>query len=124
MKYPLNILIVEDESLIALELKVILLSLGHMISGIAATGKDAIDKAKELKPDLIFMDINLRDFLTGIEAAETIHLDSKIPIIYITAMSVISPDLIYPYMLVTKPYNKKDLIAAIENTMRSHSFTN
>lgn len=121
MKYPLHILIVEDETLIGLELKAILLSLGHTVLKVVSTGKDAIEKAKELKPDLIFMDINLKDFVTGIEAAESIHLDNVIPIIYITAMSTISPNLLFPYILITKPYFKEDIISAIEETMRSYS---
>ena len=68
----IKILIVEDEILLAMAMKSTLNEFGYLISGIETTGKNAIEHVKTEHPNLIFMDINLKGLMTGIEAAKYI----------------------------------------------------
>ncbi len=79
-----SILIVEDESIIALNLKYDLEDLGYEVIDIVDTGDDAIDKAVEYRPDLTVMDINLKGDINGIQAAKKI-LALDLAVIYLTA---------------------------------------
>ncbi len=81
-----SILIVEDESIIALNLKYDLEDLGYTVIDIVDNGDDAIDKAVEFRPDLTIMDINLKGDLNGIQAAKKI-LALDLAVIYLTANS-------------------------------------
>jgi len=82
-----NILIVEDESIIALELQARVKNFGYQVAGIADRGSTAINKFQQLKPDIILMDINIKGDMDGIETAEKIFKYQKVPIIFITAFS-------------------------------------
>ena len=84
---PKKILIVEDEVIIASDMKKKLEEAGHSVIDIATKGEKAIEIALSLKPDLIFMDIMLSGKMDGIEAAKEIHNSSDIPIIFLTAHS-------------------------------------
>ena len=81
----LNILIVEDEALVAEVVKIILTRLGYYVLDIASSGREAILKAEEKRPHLILMDINLEGDMDGIEAAEKIFSMFDIPLIFMTA---------------------------------------
>jgi signal transduction histidine kinase len=113
-----RILIVEDERLIALNLKITLEKLGFIITSIVSSGKDAITNAELEKPDLVLMDINLDDEMDGVEAAKIIYRKYRIPIIFVTAFS--DSSLIdrakeagsFGYLL--KPFQKEELYAMIE----------
>lgn len=83
---PLRILIAEDESVTALGLEQDLRSLGHSVIGVAADGVTAVSMARTLSPDLILLDVRM-PHLSGLEAAEQIHLDRPVPIIIVTAYS-------------------------------------
>ena len=83
----LSILIVEDESIVARDIQNILNRLGYSAYSIVSRGKDAIRKAAETQPDLIMMDIKLKDDMDGIETAEQIRLRFCIPVIYMSALS-------------------------------------
>lgn len=114
----MNILIVEDEYIIGLDLKLFLKSLGHTIIGVTGYGEEAIKIALRDKPDIILMDINLDGKLTGIEAALEIIKGHKCKIIFITGQSD-------PYSLqqiektgwpiMFKPYDKLKLENFIDN---------
>ena len=82
-----RIMIVEDESIVAMGIKHKLEDLGYQIVGIEATGEGAVDTALKTEPDLILMDIVLKGDMDGIEAAQMIHGYIDTPIIYITAYS-------------------------------------
>jgi CheY-like chemotaxis protein len=86
LKKMLNskILIVEDEMIVAKDLKQQLETLGYNIVGIAANGRDALKITGETNPDLILMDIMLKGELDGIETAQTIRNIYNIPFIYLT----------------------------------------
>lgn len=112
----LNILIVEDEPLIASGISCCLEELGHKTVGIASTGKEALEMAPALKPDLILMDINIPD-LDGIIVMERLSKVISVPCIFLTGYS--DQDLIrrasrvnsYGYLI--KPVDVNDLNAAI-----------
>lgn len=80
-----NILIVEDESIVAQDIKATLENLGYTVAGIASTGKEAISKAAETKPDLVLMDIKLKGDMDGIEATKKITDQSGMPVVFLTA---------------------------------------
>lgn len=82
-----RILIVEDETIVALDIKNALKKLGFEISGIASNAKDALESIEKSKPDIILMDINLEGEKDGIELAYDILKQDDIPIIYLTAYS-------------------------------------
>ena len=79
-----QVLIVEDERIVAAELRRRLRRLGYDVSGTAASGQEAIDKAHLLQPDLVLMDVGLTGPMTGIEAGEAIRAHLQIPVVYLT----------------------------------------
>lgn len=79
-----KILVVEDEAITALDLKFILMDLGYDVVGVVDNGKDAIDSAMELSPDLIILDIKLKGDINGVQVAEEIS-KFDIPIIFASA---------------------------------------
>jgi CheY-like chemotaxis protein len=80
-----RILIVEDELLIAEDVKHKVHRLGHSVVAHAATGEAAVQKAAETKPELVLMDVRLRGEINGIEAARRISEFNDVPIVYVTA---------------------------------------
>jgi PAS domain S-box-containing protein len=80
-----HILVVEDESINATLIEYQLNKLGYSIAGIASSGEEAIGLAKENRPDLVLMDIQLEGELDGIETARTIRADLGIPVVYLTS---------------------------------------
>jgi len=82
-----TVLIVEDDGFQALLVNKLVTRLGHQPVGTAATGQEAIEKALELQPDIILMDITLEGEMDGITAVERIKESMDIPVIYITGNS-------------------------------------
>jgi response regulator NasT len=111
-----RVLVVEDESIIRLDIAETLVDLGYIVAGEGADGLQAVSLAKELKPDLIVMDVKMPN-LDGLSAAEQIA-ELKIPVVLLTAFS--QRELIdraneagaMAYLI--KPYNPDQLRAAIE----------
>ena len=85
--FQTKILIVEDEGIVALDIKNTLNRLGYHVTAVASTGWDAIQQAKRTKPDLVLMDIRLHGEMDGIEAAAYIHQELAIPVIFLTAQA-------------------------------------
>ncbi|MDA3814312.1 MAG: response regulator [Candidatus Cloacimonetes bacterium] len=113
-----TILIVEDEKIIAEDIKNTLLKFKYKIPEIISSGEKAIQKAKELKPDLILMDIMIEGKMNGIEAARQIYRDLEIPIVFLTAFA---DDNILeqaaessPFGYLIKPFEDRELRATIE----------
>ncbi len=115
----IRVLIVEDETIIALDVQGILSGLGYEIAGIAGTGETAVEKARTLKPDIILMDILLAGRMDGIEAAREIRKTNDIPIIYLTAnadqATVDRARDTQPYAYLNKPIHERDLYSNIES---------
>jgi PAS domain S-box-containing protein len=126
LKY--KILIVEDESIEAMNFEQSLNSLGYDVVAIASTGKDALQKVAELKPDLILMDIILKGEMDGIEAATEIKKDFNVPVVYLTAHpeedAVNRAKLTSPYGYLIKPVSKIDLKNIIELALYKHQMEN
>ena len=80
-----NIVIVEDEIIIAEDLRITLKNLGYHVSALFTEGQSIIDEIDNIQVDLILMDIMLNGVLSGIETAEIIQQKHDIPIIYVTA---------------------------------------
>jgi PAS domain S-box-containing protein len=112
-----KILVVEDEAPTAREIHRSLEKLGYSVAAITDNGLDAINLAKQLKPDLIIMDIMLRGPVDGIDAAVKISSFSKIPFVYLTAHQ--SDEILErskatsPYGYLLKPLNERDLNSCI-----------
>ena len=114
----IKILIVEDEIFIARDLQMSLEKMGITVISIVPSGEQAIQKAGEDRPDIVLMDIVLQDGMDGIEAAEIIHSDFDIPVIYLTAHG---DKAIFerakktePFGYITKPFKDNDLKRAID----------
>ena len=123
-----RILIVEDEFIVAEDIKVHLYNFGYEVVGTVNTGENAIEKARELKPDIILMDITLQGELTGIEAADQVRIHYNIPVIYLTAFAQQETiDLAKktgPYGFLTKPINYDDLQRTIDIALYKHEMEN
>ncbi len=119
-----TILVVEDEVLVARDIQSRLTRMGYEVLSIASRGKEAITKALDLRPDLILMDINLRDEMDGVEAAVQIRLSYDVPIIFCTAYSndetLERAKISDPYGYVLKPFDNRELEINIEIALYKH----
>ena len=119
-----NILVVEDENIIAIDIRNRVLNLGYGVAGVVAKGEDAIAKAEETLPDLVLMDIKLRGEMDGVEAASRIRLDLDIPIIYLTAYANTSTleraKFTEPFGYLLKPFEDTELQVALEIALYRH----
>ncbi len=119
-----QILIVEDQRAVASALKMRLRGLGYDISAIAKDGFEAIEKAAELRPDLILMDVRLGEGMDGIETAQRIRARHDIPVIFISAHVDLKllerARSTRPAGFINKPFTTKDLLTAIDLALHSH----
>jgi CheY-like chemotaxis protein len=120
----LKILIVEDENIVATDLKQRLESMGYNMVGIVSNGKDAIKKCKETNPDLILMDIVLKGDIDGIKTAQNISKHYNIPHIYITGnydnTIMKKAKTTQPISYITKPFDDKGIQNTIEMAFIKH----
>ncbi|MFA4825545.1 MAG: response regulator [Methanoregula sp.] len=118
------IFIVEDEAIVANDIKETLKSLGYAVLGIAKSGEIALEKVKELRPDLVLMDIHLATQMDGVETAGKIHVLYDIPVIYLTAYAdkalLDRAKVTEPYGYVIKPYDERELNSVIEMALYKH----
>lgn len=116
-----QILIVEDEMIIAAKISLHLEQLGYEVTGIIPRGEEAVVHCRENAPDILLLDINLKGLLDGIETAQFLQKEMDIPIIYLTANSDEATfnraKPTRPYAFISKPYKKLDLQRAIELTI-------
>jgi CheY-like chemotaxis protein len=119
-----GIFIVEDESIVANDLKETLMSLGYDVKGIARSGENAVEAIRETRPDLVLMDIHLAGKMDGVEAAGKIHVICNIPVIYLTAYAdkplLERAKLTEPYGYVLKPFDERELHSVIEMALYKH----
>lgn len=113
-----KILIVEDESIIAMEMEAQLQGLGHQVTSIVDTGKKAIEKTESDKPDLVLMDIRIKGEMDGIVAAQEIKDNFEIPVIFSTAYldeeRIEKAKICIPFGFIMKPIQERDLRVTIE----------
>ncbi len=119
-----KIMIVEDEWITADDIKTSLQSLGYTVTSMVSSGKEAIQKAEEDRPDLVLMDIVLKGEMDGIEAANQIRSCYNIPIIYLTAYAdekiLERAKITEPFGYIVKPFLNEDLKIAIEIALYKH----
>jgi PAS domain S-box-containing protein len=112
-----KILLVEDDGIEAMDIKRRLESFGYEVPYVASRGEEVIDKALDISPDLILMDITLKGEIDGIQAASRIK-KIGIPVIYLTAHSdestVQRAKVTEPYAYIIKPFDSLELKYAIE----------
>ena len=113
-----NILIVEDETIVAIDIQSTLTRLGYEVSGICSSGEDAIKKCGELSPDLVLMDIKLKGSVDGIEAAQKIKDDFFTPVVYLTSYAdeatLERAKVTEPFGYILKPFEEVELRVALE----------
>ena len=114
-----DVLIIEDEPLIAMDIEEIVTSLGHRAVGVARTQKDAVAKAARTKPQLVLSDIQLADGSSGIDAVNDILKSFDVPVIFITAFPerLLTGDKPEPAFLITKPFTAEMVKAVIAQAL-------
>ncbi len=123
-KKPVRILIVEDESIVAMDLKNSLQVLGYQVVGAVCCGEDAIAQALAARPDLMLMDIMLKGEMDGVQAAEAIHAQLDIPVIFLTACAddatLQRAKVTGPFGYLLKPFEEWELRGHIEIALYKH----
>jgi diguanylate cyclase (GGDEF)-like protein/PAS domain S-box-containing protein len=119
-----RILVVEDESIVALDIQDRLESLGYEVPAAVASGEKAVEQAGLLRPDLVLMDIQLQGRMDGVEAADIIRQQFGIPVIYLTANAdhptVQRAKVTEPFGYVIKPFEERELHTSIEIGIYKH----
>lgn len=119
-----NILIVEDESIVAWDIKETLEKLGHQVVDLVGSGADAIRSAITSQPDLVLMDIRLTGAMDGITAAQEIYDRLNIPIVYLTAhadaRTLERATQTNPFGYITKPFQAQTLHSTIQVALQRH----
>ena len=120
-----KILVVEDESIVALDLEDRLRNLGYSVPATVARGDDAIRMALEHHPDLILMDIRLKGEMDGIETAAQIQEHLDVPIVYLTAYAdretLDRAKETQPYGYILKPFEAREVQTTIEMALYKHT---
>ena len=112
-----RIMVVEDERIVACDLQHTIESFGHEVVAVVASGEQAIERAEQLLPDLILMDINLEGKIDGTEAARSIHDRHRVPVVFMTAYA--EPGVLdraeqsAPYGYLVKPVETRALQASL-----------
>jgi CheY-like chemotaxis protein len=119
----LKAIIVEDEVIVAEDLRNKLLELGFNVIAVTGSGREAIECAKETHPDLVLMDFQIRSDLDGAEAAVVIQgmTDSPIPIVFLTAHAASEFPLlraVSPYVYLRKPFSDADLKKILDDAIK------
>ena len=117
----MRILIVEDELIIAEDLRLTIQNFGHEVIAIVSSGEEAVVHTDKLKPDIIFMDIHLDGDVNGIDAAIKIREKHEIPIIfcsaYIDRVTQRETSLIKPGIFISKPVEESKIQIALNNLL-------
>ncbi len=117
--YRCEILVVEDEGIVARDIQATLERLGYSISGTAASGEEAINMVRYNHPDLVLMDIVLKGQIDGVEAARHIRDELDIPVIYLPA-TVERAKLTEPFGYILKPFEERELHLVIKLALHNH----
>ncbi len=115
-----DVLVIEDEAIIAMDIAAIVQEMGHRVTGIARTRRDAVQRAASSRPDLILADIQLADNSSGIDAVNDILAQfDDIPVIFITAFPerLLTGSRPEPAFLITKPFSEDQVRSAVSQAM-------
>lgn len=119
-----KIMVVEDEGIVARNIKSRLEMLGYTVPAMVSSGEKVLETARQVRPDLILMDIRLQDRMDGIEAAQQIKQHCNIPVVYLTAYvdedTIQRAKVTAPYGYIVKPFSYADMHANIEMALYRH----
>lgn len=117
-----DVMIIEDETIIALHIKSIVRDIGHRVVGVARTRDEAVALAAETQPELVLADICLADGSSGIDAVKDILSAMNVPIIFVTAFPerLLTGERPEPTYLITKPFEAAVLTATISQALLFH----
>ncbi|ADU67262.1 diguanylate cyclase [Desulfurispirillum indicum] len=119
-----RVLIVEDESIVALDIKSTLKNLGYDVAGICAYGEEAVKAVEDLSPHLVLMDIVLKGDMDGIEAAEIIRQRFHVPVVFLTShadkQTLERAKITKPFGYIIKPFDDREIHSNIEMALHSH----
>lgn len=114
-----EVLIIEDEPIIAMDIETIVRDLGHTVTGVAVTRDEAVAQALARRPGLVLADIQLADDSSGIDAVKDILAQFSVPVIFITAFPerLLTGERPEPTFLITKPFQRSTVKAAIAQAL-------
>jgi CheY-like chemotaxis protein len=121
-----DVLVIEDEPMIAMDIEAIVESLGHRVSGIARTHAESVSMFRSGQPGLVLADIQLADGSSGLEAVNDLLRQREVPVIFITSFPerLVTGERPEPTFLLTKPYRPETVRATISQALffdeRSH----
>jgi len=114
-----DVLIIEDEPIIAMDIETIVRDLGHNVTGVAVTRDEAVQLAMAHRPGLVLADIQLADDSSGIDAVKDILAEFSVPVIFITAFPerLLTGERPEPTFLITKPFQRSTVKAQIAQAL-------
>jgi DNA-directed RNA polymerase specialized sigma24 family protein len=114
-----DVVIIEDEPLIALDLVQLVNDLGHRVVKVARTAEQAVEATRSLKPGLVLADIHLADGSSGLDAVNEILRTTSLPVVFITAFPqrLLTGSRPEPTFLVTKPFQPQNVKAVISQAL-------
>jgi CheY-like chemotaxis protein len=117
-----EVLIIEDEPVIAADIEALVRELGHGVSDIVATRREAVEAVRRAAPGLVLADIQLADGSSGIDAVRDILSEHDAPVIFITAFPerLLTGERPEPTFLITKPFQPETVKAAIGQALFFH----
>ncbi|MFM2167516.1 MAG: hypothetical protein RIS79_1887 [Verrucomicrobiota bacterium] len=120
----IRILIVENEGLVGCDMAATLGKLGYIVTGICASGEEALEKFDEMQPDLVLLDVHLAGEIDGIETARRLQIKSSVAILYVTACAdletVARARETHPQGYLLKPFSHDELRLAVEVAAQRH----
>ena len=122
---PATILVVEDETLVGLEIKESLERMGYSVPDVLASGDEVLSAVMRLRPDLVLMDIHLKSYIDGIDVTTRLRMVSSVPVIYMTAYPARSVEDralgTHPADYLEKPIDDERLRLSVEKALASPS---
>jgi len=119
-----QILVVEDENIVAKDIEHRLKALGYHVPALASSGEEALKRAQETSPDLVLMDIRLKGAMDGVETAEELRRRFNIPVVYLTAYADANTlqraKVTEPFGYILKPFEERELYTCIEVALYKH----
>lgn len=120
-----KIFIAEDEEKVSREIAASLEAMGYLVTGRADRTETAVEKIRELQPDLVLMEVRLKGKINGVEAAQQIHSELDIPVIFISAhadtLTLQTAMLAQAYGMIFKPFETRELKSNITMALYKHS---
>lgn len=121
---PVRIVVVEDERIVALDIRAHLQRFGYEVAAMYASGEAILENIENDAPNLVLMDIQLQGSLDGVETAERIHTAYDIPVILLTAYAddatIERAKLTQPFAYIIKPFEERELRTAIVIALYRH----